>query len=318
MKRKGIRASVIFLILAMMFSITSCAGGSKDQGVDKVVMTYVSSPLNVPSIIEKEQGQYKEAFQKLDLGFEYSNLTAGSDQTAALASGDIQILNGVGGSSVILAAANGADIVILSMYTRAPKAYCLFSNDETINSPEDLKGLTIAGPKGTNLHELLAAYLKTADMSMEDVNYVSMDIPSAIAALDSGSVDAALAGGPAAYNCERSGKHKITDGEGLIAATVCTASSRKFADENPEIIRAFLNTQNSLVEYMYNNTEEALEITARSLDLDIEAVQEMYELYDFSTEMTEKDISDLQDTEMFLFDSGMIEDHIDVTELIYQ
>lgn len=321
MKKRIIKIAIFLMAIAMVLGTAGCSNIKTDVldfTVDKVVMTYVSSPLNVPSIIEKEQGQFGKAFQKLGLGFEYSNLTAGSDQTAALASRDIQILNAVGGSAVILAAANDADIVILSMYSRAPKAFCMFSNDENINSPEDIRGLTIAGPKGTNLHELLAAYLATSDLTITDVNYVSMDIPSAVAALESGSVDIALAGGPAAYNCEKSGKHKITDGEGLIAATVCTAASRKFADDNPEIIKTFLDTQKNLVEYMNTEPEEALEITAESLDMDKEAVREMFGLYDFSTEITEEDISRLQDTEVFLYDSGMTENHIDVSKLIYK
>jgi sulfonate transport system substrate-binding protein len=60
---------------------------------------------------------------------------------------------------VILSAANGADIKIIGMYSTSPRAYCLYSADEGINSPQDLRGKTVAGPKGTNLHELLAAYL---------------------------------------------------------------------------------------------------------------------------------------------------------------
>lgn len=321
MKKRTSKTIIFLTAAAMLLGLVGCAHektGSSAFTADKVVMTYVSSPLNMPSIIEKEQGQFREAFQRLGLGFEYSNLTAGSDQTAALASGDIQILNAIGGSSVILAAANEADIVILSMYSRAPEAYGLFSNNNNINAPEDLIGLTIAGPKGTNLHELLAAYLASAGLTIEDVNYVGMDIPSAVAALESGSVDAALAGGPAAYNCEKSGKHKVTDGEGLIAATVCTAASRRFADNNPEIIKAFLDTQKSLVEYINTETEEALEITAESLDIDKEAVREMFGLYDFSAEITEEDILSLQDTESFLYDSDMTENHVDVSKLIYK
>lgn len=321
MKKWTTKTIVFLMAITMMLGIAGCSnekGKASDFSVDKVVMTYVSAPLNVPSIIEKEQGQFKEAFQKLGLGFEYSNLTSGADQTAALASGDIQILNAVGGSSVILAAANDADIVILSMYSKAPKAFCMFSNDENINSPEDLRGLTIAGPKGTNLHELLAAYLAAGDLTISDVNYVDMDIPSAVAALESRSIDVALVGGPAAYNCEKSGKHKVADGEGLIAATVCTATSKQFAENNPEIIKTFLETQKSLVEYMNTGIEEAIKITAESLDMEKEAVLDMFDLYDFSMEITEEDIIRLQETEAFLYDSGMIENHIDVSKLIYK
>lgn len=318
MRKKVTRILAVLMMAALVLVMTSCREeGSGGPTVDKVVMTYVTSPLNVPSLVEKEQGLFAESFGKLNLDFEYADLDSGADQTAALASGDIQFLNAVGGSSVILAAANGSDIQILSMYSRAPKAFCMYSNDESIQSPEALKGRTIAGPKGTNLHELLAAYLATADLTIADVNYVDMDIPSAVAALEGGSIDVALVGGAAAYNCEKSGRHLVTDGEGLIAATICTAASRKFVEENPEVVETFLQTQKSIVEKMNADTAAALDLTAEKLDMDRQAVEEMYALYDFNTAITEEDIIAMQGTEGFLYDSGMIEDHVEVKNLIY-
>ena len=166
--------------------------------VKKVVMTYVQAPLNVPSIVEKERKSFEEAYKPFNLPFEYSTITSGADQTAALASGDIQLLNCVGGSSVLISAAAGADIKILSVYANAPKAFRIFSKDANIKTPADLKGKTVAGPKGTILHELLAAYLKKGGLTMKDVNFVNMGLPAARAALESGKVDAALQAGPLA------------------------------------------------------------------------------------------------------------------------
>lgn len=312
------RITAIFLAEIILFSLASCRkNGQGGYTVDRVVMTYVASPLNVPSIIEKERGDFSSAFGRLGLDFAYSDLDSGADQTAALASGDIQILNGVGGSSVILAAANGADIVILSMYSMAPKAFAMFADDSSLNSPESLRGKTVAGPKGTNLHELLVSYLATADMTIDDVNFISMDIPSSAAALENGSVDVALAGGPAAYNLEKNGKYKIADGEGLIAATIVTAASRKFADTNPDIIETFLDTQKAVINYISSNEDEALTATAAALELDKEAIKEMYEMYDFSSEITKEKIALIQSTEKFLYDSKLIENHIDINDIIY-
>ncbi len=112
----------------------------------------------------------------------------------ALASGDVQVLYAVGATSVILSAANGADIKVLNMYSRSPEGILHVLKDDTLTSPESLKGKTIAGPTGTNLHELLVSYLAQADMTLDDVNYVNMSIPDAKAGLDGGSVDVALLG----------------------------------------------------------------------------------------------------------------------------
>ncbi|MDO4938739.1 MAG: NrtA/SsuA/CpmA family ABC transporter substrate-binding protein [Lachnospiraceae bacterium] len=318
--KKSVRISVLAAVAVAALFFTGCTRqiSSGKYTTDKVVMTYVSSPLNVPSIVEKNQERYKKAFSGLGLDFAYSDIDSGADQTAALASGDIHILNAVGGSSVIMAAANDSDIVVLSMYSRAPGAFALFSNDESINSPEDLKGLTVAGPKGTILHELLAAYLAQGGMTVDDVNFVTMDIPSAVAALEGGSVDVALVGGTAKYNYEKDGKHMITDGNGLIAATICTAASRKFADSNPEIIETFLDSQKELEKYLKENEDEALSITAQELDIDKSAVEDMYVLYDFSTDISDEDVDMLQQTSDFLYESGMIEREFDVSGLIYK
>ena len=317
---KKLKAAAAVFLTAAALTVTACSSNTaaSKPTVDKVNMTYVDSPLNVPSILEKEKGMFKEAYEKQGVGFEYSDIASGSEQTAAMASGDVQILNAVGGSSVILAAANDADIVILSMYSKAPEAFVMFSNDESLNSAESLKGKTIAGPKGTNLHELIAAYMKKAGMSMEDVNFVNMDIPSAVAALESGSIDVALVGGTAAYNLEKAGKHKIADGKDLIAATIVTATSKKFAEENPQLVQTFLDTQKKIMEQIESDPDAALAQTAKALDLDQQAVEDMYKLYDFSTEITDQDIELIQSTEQFLYDAGMIENHVDVSKLIYK
>ena len=245
---------VLSLALAVCLCLTAVAFAE-----DGITVTYVTSPLNAPSIVEKNSSWLENA---LGMPVNYAEITSGADQTAALASGDIQILNAVGGTSVILAAANGADIKVLSMYSRSPAAFMLFSADETISSPEDLKGKTLAGPKGTNLHELLAAYLATAGMTMDDVDFVSMDIPSALSALEGGSVDCALLAGAAAYNCMASGKHLVTNGEGLIAATILTATSQEYYDAHTDVIDTFLKTQEEIVTWMGENHDEVIAMAA--------------------------------------------------------
>lgn len=309
--------SLIALILcasAVLLTSVSCA--KKGSNLKKIVMTYVASPLNVPSILEKEDGTFAREFKKAGLEFDYSYLDSGADQTTALASGDIQFLNAVGGSSVVIAASNGADIKILSMYSVAPKAFAMFSNDTSLNTPQSLKGLTIAGPKGTNLHELVASYLATAGMTMDDVNFISMSIPQAAAALESKSIDVALAGGPAAYNMEKAGKHKICDGENLISSSIVTACTQKFAKENPDLVKTFLNTQKQIVNTMNANLTASFETTSNALGLDVSAIEEMFRLYDFDTVLTDEKLNALQGTEKFLYDAGLIENHVDVKSLV--
>lgn len=313
----GVMLGVMTLLAAGCGGNDQAAGTKEPAALKQVAVTYVKSPLNVPSIVEKEKGMLAEAYGS-EVAVVYSDLTTGPEQTQALASGDIQFLNAVGATSVILSASNGADIKIISMYSRSPEAFKLFTNDSQITTAADLAGKKIAGPKGTILHELLIAYLGTAGLTQDDVEFLDMTIPNSQAALESGDVDCALLAGPAAYNQEKGGKMVLTTGQGLVDATICVATSQKFASEQPQAVATFLQTQQAVLEYMAANEEEVMEITAQEVELTTDAVREMYGQYDFDPTIKESDIQSMQQTEQFLYDNQMIENRVDIESLILQ
>ena len=274
-------------------------------------VTYVKSPLNVPSIVEQDQEIFASVFGPMGYDIQYSDLTTGPEQTQALASGDIQFLNAVGATSVILSASNDADIKIMSIYSRSPKAFKLFAKDDSIKTAKDLKGKKVAGPKGTILHELLVAYLNNEGMTEDDIEFMAMGIPDAQAALAGGSVDAALLAGPTAYNMEKDGYYVVTDGEGLTEATI-----EKFYEEHPELVKAFLTAQKQVLDKMDADHAAAVAATAKATGLEEAAVEEMYGLYDFNMEIKDSDIEAMEKTEKFMEDTGMIENPVDVASLI--
>ena len=311
-------------LVAMGMIMTTLVGCSSKNdtantasSLNELTITHVTSPLNVPSILQKNKNIFEEEFKSngQDITVKYAEITSGSEQTQALASGDVDILYAVGGTSVILSAANGADIKVLNMYSRSPKAFCLYSADDSIQSPEDLRGKTIAGPTGTNLHQLLLEYLDTAGMTLEDVNYVNMSIPDAKAALDGGSIDAALVAGPTAYVSQQQGYNLVTDGEGLTDAIIAVAVREDFYNEHKDVIDMFLNAQETIINYMEENHEETMEIVAQELDLEVEAVEEMYQQYDFNIETTDADREAFQNVADFMYEAGMIDEEFDTSSL---
>jgi len=312
MKKLISMKKVVLGLLLLTVTLTGCTSGQK---VENIVMTYVSSPLNVPSIVEKNQGAFQQAFSDAGYTFEYSNLTTGPEQTQALASGSVQFLNCVGSTSVILAAANGADVKILDMYSRSSKPFTLISNDDSINSPEDMRGKTVGGPVGTVLHELLVAYLASGNMSIDDVNFVNMGIPDALAGLSNGSVDVAMLAGPAAFNAQKE-FHLVTTGEGLINSTLVVAVSNDFYQNNKEAIDIFRNVQQDTLAYITNNNDSALQMVADELDLSLNDVKEMYAMYDFNSAITAEDIANMQKTADFMLENGMIDNAVNVQDLI--
>lgn len=325
----------ILSIFSLVFAITACSNkenkensndmsnamsneASKSEeklSVDELNITYVTSPLNVPSIIEKNKEIFKKHLPGVKIN--YKEITSGADQTAALASGDVDILYALGGSSAILAKANGQDIKVLNMYSRAPKAFSLFSKDDSIKNPKDLKGKKIGGPAGTNLHQELLAYLEKEKMSEKDVEFSNMQIPDAAAALNSGNLDVALLGGPAAYKAKEAGLYEITNGEDLIDAIICVASSEKFAKDHKDVIKALDDAQAEIAEFMEENKDQTKEIVKKELDLDDKAYDYMFPMYDFSTKITDKDKEGFERTKKFMLDNKMIEKDFDI-DLLFE
>ncbi|PHV70232.1 ABC transporter substrate-binding protein [Sporanaerobium hydrogeniformans] len=285
--------------------------------LDELTITHVTSPLNVPSIIQKNKNVFVDAFSENGKAIEvnYAEITSGADQTQALASGDVDILYAVGGTSVVLAAANDADIKILNMYSRSPEAFCMYSSDKTIQSAEDLRGKTVAGPVGTNLHQLLVAYLKAADMTIEDIHYVNMSIADAKAALDGGSVDVALLAGPTAYKAKQQDYNLVTNGKGLTDAVIAVAVREDFYNQYKKELEVFVNAQESIIKYISENHNEAMEIVAAELDLDKAAVEEMFTQYDFDIGTTQEDYKAFQNVADFMYETKMIEEPIDTAKL---
>lgn len=289
----------------------------KAEQVSEINLTYVKSPLNVPSIIQKQDDLFGKEFSKDNIAVNFHEITSGPDQTQALAAGELDFLHALGGTSALIAASNGVELEILNTYSRSPKGFMILTNDDSITSAKDLIGKKVAGPKGTVLHQVLIAALKNEGHTIDDVEYINMGIPEASAALADGSVDAALIAGPTALKAINSGSKVVANGEGLVDGIIVTAVSKDFADKHPDLVDRFLKVEKETLKYVDENFDEAMEKVANEVGLTVEETKEMYSWYDFNLDITDADIQSLKDTQDFLIANGLQEKEVNVEDLIY-
>ncbi|HBG0210588.1 TPA: NrtA/SsuA/CpmA family ABC transporter substrate-binding protein, partial [Clostridioides difficile] len=306
MKLKKLLIGITILTLATA-SLAGCAKKNNGEKLSEINLTYVKSPLNVPSIIQKQDDLFGKEFKKDNIKVNFHEITTGPEQTQALAAGEIDFLHALGGTSALIAASNGVELKILNTYSRSPKGFMILTNNNSIKSAADLVGKKVAGPKGTILHQVLISALDKEGLSMDDVEFVNMGIPEASAALSDGSVDAALIAGPAALKAMKSGSKLVANGEGLVDGIIVTAVSTDFAEKHPEIVERFMKVEKETLEYVNNNFDEAMEKVAKEVDLSLEETKELYAWYDFSLDITDKDISSLEDTQDFLIKNKLQE-----------
>ena len=281
-----------------------------------ISLTYVKAPLNVPSIVEKKLGLLEKEFAKDKIAVQYPEITVGSKQTEAMAAGSLDFAHALGGTSAILAAANGVDLKIIAIYSRAPKAFVVLTKGDKLQKVSDLKGKKVAGPKGTILHQLILAALAKEGLKPDDIQFVSMDLPSSAAALMNGSVDAALSAGPDAIRAEKAGARILTTGEGLVEATIVTAVRGEFLQKHPDLVKRFLKTHAAAIEHMRSKPDEVLAMTAAETGLPADTVKLMLPMYDFSPTVKPSDIAELKRTQEFLLQNGMLKKSIEIEKMI--
>lgn len=303
----------LFASLAITASLVFTPALAADKP-DTVRITYVASPFNVPSIVMREKGYLDEAFAAHGVKVANPEITSGAQQTQAIAAGEIDIASVLGGTSAILAKANGVDLKVIAAYARAPKAYFLMTRAEGPATLADLKGKKIAGPKGTVLNQLLVAALVSQKLTLDDVEYVNMDLPTARAALLSGQIDVATLAGNNAVMVEKAGGKALTSGDGLIKPTTVIGARTAFIEEHPELVEAYFSAHKKALAFMAENPEEALAIAAKEQKISGEDARAQMALYDFTPAMTDADIDNLTNDQSFMVEFGMLpkENTIDI------
>ena len=321
MKQKLI---ALLLTLFTLTAILAGCGGSAPKAPEtkaaaplkELKVTYVKQRLNIPSIVDKANQTIVKGFEKDGTKVTFPEISSGAKQTEALAAGSLDIASCLGGTSAILAASNGADVKVVGIYSRAPKAFNIMVKNPAIKTAADLKGKRVVGPKGTILHQILAAALVKEKLSLKDVEFRSIGIPAAVNALLAGEADAALVAGADVLRAQRAGARILANGEGLVNATIVIGVSGKFLKEHPETVKKYMALHQESIDFMKKNQDKAFEFTAKETGLSPDDVKLMAPWYDFSTAITAKDLKDLEETQDFLLANDMQKKKIDIKSMI--
>lgn len=315
---KKLIVAVLFILLVLTAAGCGLQQANRPAAPSPATIniSYVKLPLNIPSIVEKRLELFEKEFASDNIKVAFPEITEGPKMTAALASGSLDFCSALGGTSAILAAANGLDIKIIGMYSRAPKAFVIMTRDPAIQTAADLKDRTVAGPKGTILHQLLLAALKQQGIAGEAVKFVNMGIPQGVTALMAGDADAALVAGPAVPKALAAGGRIIATGEGLLDATIVIAVEGKFLRDHPELVKRYMKVHRQSLAYMQRHPDEVYRLTADETGLAVEDVKKMVDWYDFNPAITGDDIRDLEKTQDFLLQNGLLTQTVEIQKLI--
>jgi sulfonate transport system substrate-binding protein len=127
---------------------------------------------------------------KLPFKVKWVDFTSGPPMVQAMGSGSVDI-GGVGDAPPVFSAAGGSKIKIVgARKTPAAAGAVVVPKGSSITSIQQLKGKTIAAPEGTTADYHLLTVLAAAGLTKKDVTVENLQPADALAAFNSGKVDA--------------------------------------------------------------------------------------------------------------------------------
>lgn len=302
-------------ILSVMIMLLALLGAHTAWG-ETLKISYVKSPFNLQMIVMKENQMLEKAMQPLGVEVKWLEINSGSKQAQALASGDLDIGGVMNTTSVIMANGEGNPVKVIAGVARPTDVFAIVGAKDGVKSIAELKGKTVAGPKGTVLHQLLVAALAKEGMSIADVKFMQMDIPQAYAALQSGRVDAALLAANFVINAQNEQAFVLTTATGLVTPILVMTTSEAFLQKHPEWVNATVAAHDEAWQWIVNNPQEAIALGAKVQNISIEDAQKLYDWTHFTQRLNQDDIQSMQKDMEFMLQNDMMRNSIDIQPIV--
>ena len=224
---------------------TPAPAGPPAANLTKVTIGYIPVSIYAPLFAAQDLGYYREF--GLDVALRAS--AGGSDLITQTASGATDISAAGAGPAFWNAAAQRLPITVIAPGHEegSPVATPLMISRRAcesgaITSVADLRGKRVAvnAPGGTEFW--LGTALATAGLTIDDVNEQFLAFPDAIAALQSGAIDAAMIGEPLATKAEQDGVAVRLLSDFPVQGIQATAmiANNDFLAQHPDAATAFV------------------------------------------------------------------------------
>lgn len=270
---------LVFILAFALLALPGCSDrGTSDNGSKKFRIAVVTWVGHGPFYLAKEKGFFEK--HGLDVDIQLIE-DIGARRSALLAKKLDGIISSVDAFAVAaskkmpaktimkLGEGDGADGIVAK---------------ENIKKMEDLKGKTVAYPRGEPSHFFLLLVLDEAGMSIDDIKSRHMTAGDAGAAFVAGAVDACVTWEPWVTTAKEKGKGNILATSkakpGLLVDSFVVHTD--YLSANPEQVKAFMAGWFEAIEYWKKNPDESNKIMAKSLGIPVADFEAMLSGYKFS------------------------------------
>ena len=313
MKRGFMKALTYFSLILLLAGCNTETNGEEADSGDVIHIGYQKfGTLN----ILKANESLDEALEEKGYTVKWTEFPAGPQLLESLNVGSVDFGH-TGEAPPIFAQAAGAPLVYFAHEPPNAKGEAIIvPEDSEIKSIQDLKGKKIGLNKGSNVHYLLVKAVEDAGLKYSDVETAFLPPADARAAFERGDIDAWVIWDPFLADAEISANARIiTDATGLAANREFFLSSKKLANEHPEVLETIYEEIRETEEWVAKNKGEAAEFLAPEIGMDLAVLTRTLERRPFGIEkVSEEVITDQQNIADQFYDLKLIPKEIQVED----
>ena len=260
--------------------------GQAAMAEDITVAYFLEWPM--PFQYAKATGMYDEA---LGGTVTWRAFGSGTEMSAAMASGDVQIAVSQGVPPFVVAASGGQDLQIIDVavsYSENDNCVVAEALEIDKDSAGELAGRKVAVPLGTAAHYGFLSQMNHFGVDISTLDIVNMNPPEGAAALAQGAVDMACGWGGSLRRMMEHGNVLLTGAEkeeiGILVFDV-TSAPAAYVAENPETVQTFLEVTAKANAMWADaaNQAEMLPVIAKDAGMDVDATRATIDTFKFPT-----------------------------------
>ncbi|MDY0276478.1 MAG: glycine betaine ABC transporter substrate-binding protein [Acholeplasma sp.] len=314
MKRLG-----IFILVLLLGGLLVSCNKKKD--------TINLGLLKVPNdaMLAKQMGLFEENFNKIGYKVKYYYFDSGVEANKAIISKDIDFAT-MGNTNGLVALGKNLDTELIWIHETLGEVEALaVRNDLNINDVSQLKGKKIATTFASTAHYILLNVLKEVGIENE-VTLLNMKTSEIVAAWSRGDIDGAYTWQPSLGKLLDLNGTVLVSSRDMIEKGYMTANielvRKSFANENPLVVKAYIESMKDAYDYYINNEEAAIKHLAKELEIAEDEIRVEVKgsiwtsLSDMQSEKFITDyVSTMHEQAVFMKGQGMIERDISLDEV---
>ncbi len=289
-----------------------------ERSQPRMPLTFATVPaiVEAPSHIAYDNGFFAD--EGLDVSLKMNS--DGKTSLDQLFAGEADIAS-VMGTPVVYSSFGRDDFYILGKIAHSKIHFVVARKDRGIQSASDLKGKKVAVMHGTSGEFFMDSFLLFNGLKHSDIEIVNLNAPAMVLAIEKGEVDAIFCWSPFPLLVQKKlGENALVlPSENIVPGSWLIVARKKFVQEHPRTVRAFLTGLMKGEKFIRENKEESIAIHSQVSGVDQDIVATLFETMDFDLTLDQALLVDLENQARWLIRRGYTAqtEVPDYLELIY-